>query len=405
MHKKITKVLTDNLPAGPVDIYDTKLSGLVLRVTAAGTATYRVRYARGKWEKLGRATGLYPDEARERARQILGDVAKGNDPQESRRKANASSLASYLRHVYQPWLETNRKDGVATAARLWRQFGAEFGSKKLTNLTPWVIEKWRTKRLKAGIAPTTINRDMNALKAALNRAVDWGYLDASPLARLKPTKTDNRPKVRYLNAYEAQRLRQALADREGRMRVERASANEWRQARGYLKMPDLHAVPFTDHIRPLVLLALNTGMRRGELFNLQWDDVELERGNLTVQGDGAKSGQTRHIPLNREAMDLLRDWQRSTGAYIGLVFFARDGGRLNNINSAWSGVIKRAGIEAFRFHDLRHTFASWLVMAGTDLYVVRDLLGHASITQTERYAHLAPAQKMAAVAALEAPKG
>lgn len=162
-------------------------------------------------------------------------------------------------------------------------------------------------------------------------------------------------------------------------------------------------MPFVDHIRPLVLLAVNTGMRRGELFNLTWDDVNLTRASLTVRGGGAKSGQTRHIPLNDEAVTILRGWWGLTETGAGLVFPSRDGGRLDNINSAWAGVLKRADITGFRFHDLRHTFASWLVMAGTDLYVVRDLLGHASIQQTERYAHLAPEVKARAVAGLVAP--
>ena len=77
-----------------------------------------------------------------------------------------------MRNVYDPWLRMNRKDGAATAARLWRQFGGEMGRKKLPDLTPSLVEKWRTQRLKSGTAPTTINRDLNALKAGLNRAVD-----------------------------------------------------------------------------------------------------------------------------------------------------------------------------------------------------------------------------------------
>ena len=169
-------------------------------------------------------------------------------------------------------------------------------------------------------------------------------------------------------------------------------------------MPELASSSFADHLKPLALLALNTGMRRGELFNLKWSDVDMEKPELEVRGEedddgtGSKSGQTRTIPLTREGLEVLRDWQSTTGAADGLVFPAEDGGRMTDIKTAWGGLLRAAGIKGFRFHDLRHTFASWLVMRGTDLYTVRDLLGHASIQMTERYAHLAPEHRAAAVA-------
>ena len=101
---------------------------------------------------------------------------------------------------------------------------------------------------------------------------------------------------------------------------------------------------------------------------------------------------------------MLIDWRATTGAKSGYVFPAEDGGRLDNINKSWKSLVEDAGIDEFRFHDLRHTFASWLVMRGVDLNTVRDLLGHADLKMTLRYAHLAPEHKAAAVAALAAPK-
>lgn len=404
MKASINKTLLKNLPAGPVDIYDTRLTGFVLRVNKSGRASYRVNYARGKWETIGRAIDLAPDEARQQAQTILGEAAKGRDPALSRKRAKAKTLRDYIRNVYRPWLQANRKEGDRAARRLIYRFDQELGGKQLTEITPWLIEKYKTRRLKEGKAPSTIQRDLAPLKTALNRAVEWGYLDANPIAKVKPPKPgDDNAEPRYLSTEEAARLRQALHDREQRQRDERASANEFRAQRGYPLFTDLNAQPFTDHIRPIVLLALNTGMRRGELFNLQWEDVSLEGASLTVRGYGAKSGKTRHIPLNAEAVQVLRDWQASTGNTSGYVFPAEDGGRLDNINAAWSRVLKAAGIDRFRFHDLRHTFASWLVMQGVDLNTVRDLLGHADLKMTLRYAHLAPEHKAAAVAVLQGP--
>ena len=404
MKATINQTLLNNLPPGPVDIYDARLTGFVLRVGKSGKATYRVNYGRGKWLKVGSAAALKPAEAREQAKSVLGDAAKGNDPAAGRKRAKIRTLRAFIKNVYGPWLETHRKDGLNQHKRLVARFDQELGGKQLHEITPWLIEKWKTKRLKDGKAPSTIQRDLVPLKTALNRAVEWGYIDENPIARVKPPKDlDDNTKPRYLSAEESMRLRQALDAREEKRRQERQNANEWRQVRGYPLMPDLRQLPYTDHMKPLVLLALNTGMRRGELFNLHWKDVDTKGARLTVRGYGAKSGRTRHIPLNDEAVTILKGWQETTGAETGYVFPSDDGGRLDNINSAWAGVLNMAGILDFRFHDLRHTFASWLVMGGVDLNTVRDLLGHADLKMTLRYAHLAPEHKAAAVATLKAP--
>lgn len=151
---------------------------------------------------------------------------------------------------------------------------------------------------------------------------------------------------------------------------------------------------------PMVILALNTGMRRGELFSLIWSDIDLKNKQLTVQGHSSKSGNTRYLPLNDEACSTLTAWRnQNTGK--DLVFPSLiTGQRLDNIRKSWAGLRKLADLQDFRFHDLRHSFASKLVMAGVDLNTVRELLGHASMEMTLRYAHLAPQHKAAAVALL-----
>lgn len=156
---------------------------------------------------------------------------------------------------------------------------------------------------------------------------------------------------------------------------------------------------FTDYLAPMVLVALNTGMRRGELFGLQWEHVNLAGKLLTITAGNAKSRKARHLPLNTEALDVLTRWQRQ-GEGTGLVFPSATGGRMDNINTSWGGIVADAKLADFRFHDLRHTFASKLVMAGVDLNTVRELLGHADIAMTLRYAHLAPDKLAEAVARL-----
>lgn len=239
----------------------------------------------------------------------------------------------------------------------------------------------------------TVNRDLAALRAALSHAVEIDLLPAHPLARLKPMRVDNRGIVRYLSTEEEHRLRAALAARDARRREGREAANRWRRERSYAEFPSYGT--YTDHLTPLTLLALNTGCRRGELLEMTWADIEGRV--LAVRGSSAKSGQTRYIPLNREARSVIKVWRPADAKPGGHVFARGRSGSVTTIKTAWAPLLKRASIEKFRFHDLRHTFASKLVMAGVDFNTVRELLGHADLKMTLRYAHLSPEIKAAAV--------
>jgi integrase len=193
-----------------------------------------------------------------------------------------------------------------------------------------------------------------------------------------------------------------LAEREKRLRKNRASGNAWRRARHQIELPDLSSVAFADYLQPIVLLSLNTGLRRGEILQLKWADVDLRQRELIVRGDNAKSGKTRHIPLNNEALTTLQQW-RSDSRSTGWVFAGNNGKCMQAVKSSWNRALRRAGIDDFRWHDLRHNFASRLVMSGVDLNTVRELLGHADLTMTLRYAHLSPEHKADAVARLCEP--
>jgi integrase len=140
----------------------------------------------------------------------------------------------------------------------------------------------------------------------------------------------------------------------------------------------------------MTLLALNTGMRRGELTSIKWNDVNLHTKIITIRAGYAKSAKARHIPLNSEALDVLKRYRKQHSGE-GRLF------DVFSVKKSWNALMTNAGIRDFRFHDLRHTFASKLVAAGVDLNTVRELLGHADIRMTLRYAHLAPEHKAAAV--------
>jgi integrase len=385
--------------AKPFEVRDTRVKGFLLRVQPSGAMTYYAEYRRGKRITIGRCNVIAPERARERAKDILATAQFGEDPMEERRLAKAHTLRSFLDEVYEPWAEANLRSGPGTIARLRASF-ADHLDKKLADLTSWIIEKWRAGRIKDGLSAATINRDLGALRASVGRAVTWGLLDTSPIANIKRSKMDSSRSPRFLSAAEEARLRIALNDREERIRRERDSANAWRDERQYELLRDLRAGAFADYLKPLVLVSLHTGMRRGELFALTWQSIDLEAARITVHGATAKSGTTRHLPLNSEALAVLRGWHEQAADKGGLVFVGRDGAAFNNVRRSWEGALAGAKITRFRWHDLRHTFASKLVMAGVDLNTVRELLGHSDYKMTQRYAHLAPEHKAAAVAKL-----
>ncbi len=399
LRKKLSPSLVDGAKpaAAPFRIWDTTVPALFLRVQPSGVKSWNVQWSRTSSRSLGKWPAVTVAAARERARAVLVETDQHGKPLAvlEHGKGGVRMFGDYITKEYEPWAVANRKDGAATVARLQSTF-KDFLGKPLADVTPWIVEKWRSKRLKADIAPTTVNRDLAALKACLAMAVMGEFLDAHPLEKVKPSKVDTHGRVRYLSDDEEKNLRVALRNRDDAARASRKHGNAWRAERDYELLPTIPAHGFADHLTPMVLLAMNTGMRRGELTSLTWDDINLAGKSLTVRGSNAKSGKTRHIPLNAEALDVLKRYQRQHAE--GRLF------DLTRVNKSFTAITEKAGIQNFRFHDLRHTFASKLVMAGADLYVVKDLLGHASIAMTERYAHLAPARKAAAVALLKVAK-
>lgn len=380
------------------EVHDTTVPGLFVRVTAAGAKSYVVTWARGRKKTLGRVGILTLEQAREEALQYLNEARKHGEPlavTQGRRGAGPPTLRSFIDDHYMPWFKAHHKGHEKTLHTLNTSF-EPIMQRRLDEISGRDLEQIRTAWLNGGNKPATANRKMGSISGVFSRAVEWAYLPASPLEKVKQLKVDSIGRIRYLSKEESMALRGALDARERIARAERNSANEWRLERRRKLLPSLQEVAFTDHLKPMVLLSLNTGMRRGEVFNLRWQDVNLTGKVLTVAGEGAKSSETRHIPLNAEALVTLRAWKEQTSG-TSYVFPGAEGKPMTDVKTAWLELLKNAGIVGFRWHDMRHDFASRLVMAGVPLNTVRDLLGHADIKMTLRYAHLAPDSKAAAV--------
>ncbi len=396
----------------PYEVVDIDLKGFLLRVQPSGVMAYYFSYrneqGRRARYRIGKHGTLRPAQARDEALGLSARVIAGEDIQAKKKEeramaqaAKSHTLSGFIEHQYGPWALSQRKTGEATLARLRSNFEHLF-ERPLQEINAWVIEKWRSEALKAGKAKTTVNRDLAALKACLAKAVEWELLGVHPLAKVKPIRTDRLARVRYLTDAEEKSLRASLIVREEEFRAKRQSANSWRALRHQPVLPAFPNNGYVDHLQPMILLAINTGLRRGELFQLQWTDIDREGKTLTVRGHTAKSGQTRHIPLNEEAQQTIERWSIERNQ-TGWVFPGKDGDQLTTIRTSWRGILKTAGISDFRWHDLRHHFASRLVMAGVDLNTIRELLGHSDLEMTLRYAHLSPDHKAEAVGRLDEP--
>jgi hypothetical protein len=168
----------------PYEIRDIKLPGFLLRVQPSGAMSYYIELGRGRRMAIGKASVVKPLKARARADELLSGFTLGVDPLDERKSAKAFTLQEYIDERYRPWAEAHVKDPRKWLHAIGRYL-PELGSKKLPDITPWLVEKHRSARLKVGITPATANRNMTALKAALNKAVEWGVIKSNPLATVK----------------------------------------------------------------------------------------------------------------------------------------------------------------------------------------------------------------------------
>ena len=410
MKTKLTATKIATLPAKSTRyrVWDSEIQGFHVRVTPTGKKTFILTYRHDGFLReytIGKYGNLTIEEARRLAKKLSGRVADNIDVQAERKARDAvaakkarSTLDRFYYTMYLPWAEANLKGHKEASRTIYNDF-SHLLQRNLSTITQWDLQKWAAEMQKKGLKNTTLNRRIATLKGVLSKAKEWGIIDLSPLAGMKALKTDNAPKVRYLSDDEKKRLYSALSARQDSQRSARERHNSWSAQRGKDLKP-YFTDTYTDYLMPLVLIAINTGMRRGELFDLKWSDIDLPRKLITVRGETTKSGYTRHIPLTNEAISCFEHWNTSNRT-VELVFPSPvNGRRLNNINSSWEGLMKLAEIQNFRFHDLRHHFASTLVMKGADLNTVRELLGHRDLKTTLCYAHLAPEHKAAAISLL-----
>ena len=235
-----------------------------------------------------------------------------------------------------------------------------FASRRLADITPRIVERYKLMRVRK-VKPSTVNRELACLKHMFTMAIKWNQAATNPVKEVKLFREPN-GSLRVLSSEEEEKLLAVSA----------------------------------PHLKPIIITALNTGMRKGEILSLTWDRVE----NCVVKVENTKNGECRTIPMNQRLTDTLN----SLKIQSEYVFCSKDGKQIKDMRKAFTNAIRRSGIDKCRFHDLRHTFATRLVMAGADLSTVQELLGHKTITMTMRYSHPTPRHRMWAVELLDLPK-
>ena len=231
----------------------------------------------------------------------------------------------------------------------------------LRTITPLMVERFRKSKLKDGNKRSSCNRYLALMKRMFNVAIQEGYAEENPVQKVKLYSEKDTLKEHILKEREEGRLMEACS----------------------------------ETLSPIIVVALNTGMRKAEILNLKWDQVDLKARRIKVEK--TKSGKVRFIPVNNALHNVLNRLGSENGQCPYVFFNPETMKPYVDMKKGFKAACRRAGIEGLRFHDLRHTFATRLVAKGADIETIRDLLGHHSIMVTQRYTHSNDDRKRAAV--------
>jgi len=304
-------------------------------------------------ENLGHKNFITKGMAEQALKARLGEIVQGRFDLEK------SYETPYLFDIIKRYLEYANQNHKAPkrAERACKQFKIFFKNVLLTDITPAKIESYKTKRLKDGVKKATINRELKVLSPFFNYAIDHElFHSTNPVEKVKLFKLEKTP-FRVVSEFE------------------------------YMKFYDHAAL----HLKPIIKCAYYTGMRKAEILNLKWKDVDVLEGILLVRA--SKNYDYRQIPINESLKEMFLSLEHCSD-YV----FTYEKRPMREFKTAFSTALKRSGVESFRFHDLRHTFASNLARQdGVSLLTVMEILGHGSLDITKQYAHPSPEDKIKAV--------
>jgi integrase len=275
--------------------------------------------------------------------------------------------------IDQYWLHFGRKKGSADREKsIVEGIRSELGRMFVREVDGYAVQRWYENLTgKRGLADNTAARHFNVMRHMMQKASTiWSKqtgIDKNPAILIEVNRPDD-SRERFLSEDELCRLKIALDEK-----VFRKDSKDFNQT--HLRM------------RLIVLIALSTGMRSGEIHQLRWPDVMYSVGLIKVRAK-LKKGKERYVPMTSELAEEIRQYPKSTGENRIFPPKGVAASRRQRLDGSFAEMLERATIPGFRFHDLRHTFASWYMMNGGDLYELAKILGHANIKMTERYAKL-----------------
>lgn len=322
---------------------------------------YWVRYSVNGKQRRESAHSNKKEDARLLLAKCLQTTAEGKEPEVKKIKNHTFEEIAI---EYYKWCE--RQKGFRSKRLFIKQLVDAFGHLQVSRINTMLLEQWQAGRLNKGNKPATVNRLLATLKHCIHKGYQWEMLTEDTLKRVRQVKLlhENNRRLRYLSKEECQSLINACQ----------------------------------GNTRAIVITALNTGMRKGEILNLRWDNIDLVHGFILL--DITKNGDRREIPINGTLKGVLHGITRRID--IPYIFHDSISGKpFQDVKRSYNTACRKAGIKDFHFHDLRHTFASHLVMAGVDITTVSRLLGHKTLTMTLRYSHLAPEHMSKAVDMLD----
>lgn len=361
----ITRSFIERVTCNPgrakVDYFDSEQRGFMLEVRQSGGKTFYQRYTdergRERQYKIGSADVITLDQARKKARIVLAQAVLGDDPQARRRELREiPTLAELVRDRYLPHVQAYKRSWRTDEAVFRVHILPTLGSRHLDEITGDAIADLMQRMREDGYASGTINRVLIIIRFIFNLARKWKIAGVKENPTFGLNTAPDVQRDRFLSPEETQRL------------IESINVDENRSA------------------AQTIMMLLLTGARRNEISHAKWDYVDWERRTLLVPI--SKTGRPRVIALNGRAMALLRSIPKlDDNPYI---FPSPITGRpCPSLHFPWTRIKERAGLDGVRLHDLRHSFASFLVNEGVSLYVVQGLLGHTQPRTTQRYAHLA----------------
>jgi integrase len=287
-------------------------------------------------------------------------------------EARKHSLADAIERYFEDVLRLNPKKNDANQRLYLKWWKEQLGAYTLADVNPSLIVEQRNKlvgqtnRFKRTIGTTTANRYTTALSHVFTIAInEWEWLESNPIARVSKLK-EPRGRVRF------------LSDEERTALLEQCTKSE---------NPYLHTV---------VVLALSTGARKMEIMSLKWVDVDFQRKSIVLHE--TKNNERRVLPLQGYALELMQKLAQHKKAHSDFVFPSEKGDQPVDIRRAWEYAVEKTDIKDFKFHDLRHSAASYLAMNGASLAEIAEVLGHKTLQMVKRYAHLSEAHTSAVVA-------